>query len=58
MAKKKKLVGAARKRRMIELREDGWSLAHIAIMFGVSKSRVAQILSTEEFKRVYVPIGK
>ncbi len=55
MAKKKKLIGAERKQRMINLRRDGLSLAAIAMLFGISKTRVAQILDDVELKRVYVP---
>jgi len=54
MAKKKKLVGAERKQRMIGLRRDGLSLAAIAIMFGISKTRVAQILGDVPMKRIFV----
>ena len=47
-------MGAERKQRMVELRREGLSLAAIAIMFGISKTRVAQILDDVELKRVYV----
>ena len=54
MAKKKKLVGYERKQRMIDLRREGLSLAAIAIMFGISKTRAAQILGDVKFKRIFV----
>ena len=54
MAKKKKLVGHERKQRMIDLRREGLSLAAIAIMFGISKTRAAQILGDVKFKRIFV----
>ena len=55
MSKSKK-IGAERKREMIELRQEGCSLARIAMLFGISKQRVSQILADVELKRVYVPV--
>ena len=57
MVKPKKLVGYERKCRMIELRQNGHSLAAIAIAFGVSKTRVTQILADVKFKRAYLPVN-
>lgn len=55
VAKTKKKRGLDRKQEMINLRRDGLSLAAIAHRFDISKTRVAQILSDVELKRVYVP---
>ena len=43
-----------RKRRMLELRRGGLSLAAIAGLFGVSKTRVAQIIGDVKMERRYV----